>query len=82
MNTPKSRGGGDYKESNRKRYDTPAVTPSFKYNKWADDRKKTGATPLSKSDKNNLSDNEDFDEDQKVNLIDFFVATSSTCRYK
>ena len=62
--TPKSKGD----LVDRKRYDgTPAPTPSYKYNKWADDRKKTGVTPQLKSERNNFSDNEDFEEDQKVN---------------
>ena len=48
------------------RYDnTPLPTPSYKYNKWADDRKKTGATPQTT---NKLSDGEDFEDDQKVQI--------------
>jgi len=58
----------------RSRYDnTPAPTPTHKYNKWADDRKKTGETPLIKKKNTNTpnengddSDNSDFDEDQRV----------------
>ncbi|RNA01392.1 pre-mRNA-splicing factor ATP-dependent RNA helicase PRP16 [Brachionus plicatilis] len=53
----------DHKES--RRYDgTPVPTPSHKYNKWADDRKKTGATPIRKESENFSSD-EDYDDDQK-----------------
>ncbi len=47
--------------SNNRRGDrTPAPTPTHKYNKWADDRKKTGATP-----RDNFSDDEDYEEDQR-----------------
>lgn len=35
-NTPRPRRPGDA---------TPAPTPAHRYNKWADDRKRTGATP-------------------------------------
>ena len=44
------------------------------------DRKKTGATALSKSDKNNLSDNEDFYEDKRLNLIDL-LSKWSKCHF-
>jgi pre-mRNA-splicing factor ATP-dependent RNA helicase DHX38/PRP16 len=38
-------------------------TPSHKFNKWADDRKKTGATPA----QDNSSDDENWDKEQQVN---------------
>jgi pre-mRNA-splicing factor ATP-dependent RNA helicase DHX38/PRP16 len=64
LNTPKpkSRHGDD---------ETPAPTPMHKYNKWADDRKKTGATPAVSNNKiahresDNFSDEDEYDEDQK-----------------
>nr|XP_022912111.1 pre-mRNA-splicing factor ATP-dependent RNA helicase PRP16-like [Onthophagus taurus] len=38
--------GKSHKKSDRKQYDnTPRATPAHKYNSWAKDRKKTGATP-------------------------------------
>lgn len=58
INTPKNRKGG-------KDLTTPAPTPAHKYNKWADDRKKTGVTPQVKKDRDNFSDDSDFEDDQK-----------------
>ena len=68
MNTPKldrSTDHGDYQENTNRSGRTPMPTPAHKYNRWADDRKKTGATPLKKNEAGNFSDNEEFEEDQK-----------------
>ena len=67
INTPKTHGKHDDGQSSyrRKQDATPAPTPSHKYNKWADDRKKTGATPSAKKEASNFSDEEDYEDDQK-----------------
>lgn len=63
MNTPRTRHNQN--DSNF----TPAPTPTHKYNKWADDRKKTGATPIefSKRNKSRADDdlNGNYEEDQR-----------------
>ena len=55
----------------RSKYDnTPAPTPTHKYNKWADDRKKTGETPLLNIGKIAGDDSDRaFDEEQRVNYF-------------
>jgi hypothetical protein len=55
--TPKSKHG-DYS----KKYETPLPTPSYRNNKWAEERKtkKTG------SDGNTSSDDEEWNDEQKV----------------
>lgn len=65
LNTPKTRGGHSKDNYDRYSKDTPAPTPSHKYNKWADDRKKTGATPQVKGEKAKHSDDSDYEDDQK-----------------
>ena len=40
-------------------------TPSHKYNKWADDRKKIGNTPATASKKDGNVSDDDYDYDQK-----------------
>lgn len=41
-----SRRGTDRPDRKQRHDDTPRPTPAHKYNSWARDRKKTGATPL------------------------------------
>jgi pre-mRNA-splicing factor ATP-dependent RNA helicase DHX38/PRP16 len=79
MNTPKtfsqnSESGHSYNHNNKRNNYTdnnaPIPTPSHKYNKWADDRKRTGITPSALNKKNktesaNFSDEEEYNEDQK-----------------
>ncbi|KAF5294947.1 hypothetical protein FQR65_LT10660 [Abscondita terminalis] len=65
----KTRKYDDQKRSDNKRYksDTPRFTPAHKYNTWAKDRRKTGATPGFNEELkwNEEEDKEIWEEEQK-----------------
>ncbi|XP_071958748.1 pre-mRNA-splicing factor ATP-dependent RNA helicase PRP16-like isoform X2 [Antedon mediterranea] len=60
---------GNKRSDNKKRHlvesDTPLLTPSYKYNSWADNRKKSGLTPYSKDDDFKKADKFEWAEEQK-----------------
>jgi pre-mRNA-splicing factor ATP-dependent RNA helicase DHX38/PRP16 len=71
INTPKSRQGKhDMNTSSRHRLNdnTPRATPAHKYNKWADDRKRTGITPSNKKGESNKTPNTSTNKQKQENL--------------